>query len=70
MVGYPAGNASAYFLNRLTPPSYPATLRSILIYFGNQENGLTVQQSIHVLAGSNPSGNSNLDGIFLNHLSI
>ena len=32
-VGYPNGAATAYFVNRLTPPSYPATIKSVQIFF-------------------------------------
>ena len=32
--GFPSGDA--YFLNRMTPPAYPATLKAIRIYVGER----------------------------------
>jgi hypothetical protein len=50
--GFPDGTATAWFVNRLTPPSYPATLRSVQIAFLNQSNGLKVGDSITVVTAS------------------
>lgn len=62
-LGYSDGAANAYFVNRLTPPSYPATLREIQVYFGNRTTGLGANTPITLLFAGNPSGNSDIDGI-------
>src|SRR6185436_7844000 len=49
-----AGGANAWFVNRLTPPSYPATLRAVQIYFPSGE--LPLGTTIAVVVASNPSG--------------
>jgi uncharacterized protein (TIGR03437 family) len=54
-IGLP-GVANAVFVNRLTPPSYPATLTAIQIYFGNRSLGLQVSTPFTLVAGTNPSG--------------
>ena len=53
-VGFLTGNITAYFVNRLTPPSYPATLRGIQIFFPAGQ--LPVGTAINLVAGANPSG--------------
>ncbi|MBI1742309.1 hypothetical protein HYR54_04495 [Candidatus Acetothermia bacterium] len=62
-IGFPGGGSPGYFVNRLTPPSYPATLKKILILFPASKFSLPVNTPISLLAGTNPSGNSNIDGI-------
>ncbi|MBI3951818.1 MAG: PPC domain-containing protein, partial [Acidobacteria bacterium] len=69
VIGYPDGTSTAYFLNRLTPPSYPATLQNVQIFFGDRANGLPVNHPITVLVGTNPSGSSNIDGISFQRFS-
>ena len=65
-VGYPDGGENGvYFVNRLTPPSYPATLASVQIYFGNRTDGLTQGAAITVVAGASVSGSSTIDGVTL-----
>ncbi len=58
--GLPGGAALAYFVTRLTPPSYPATLKSVQIYFSTRADGLPVNTPISVIAASNPGGSSTL----------
>lgn len=57
-VGFP-GSPLAVFVNRLTPPSYPATLTAVEIYFGNRAAGLPVNTTIELVAATNPSGSAN-----------
>src|SRR5581483_8385201 len=57
-VGYPSGVNTAVFVNRLTPPSYPATLNTIQIYFGNRSNGLAANSPISLIVGTNSSGSA------------
>jgi len=52
--GFPAGGVTGYVVNRLTPTRYPATLRSVQIYF--PPNELPAGTSITVLTGVNASG--------------
>jgi hypothetical protein len=60
----PVGFTSAgtiYFINRLRPLSYPATLSQLQVYFASQCN-LTPGAAITVLVGSNPDGDEDIDG--------
>lgn len=57
-IGFPTGAETAVFVNRLTPASYPATLKSIDIYFGDRSNGLPKSTPITIVAATNPSGSS------------
>jgi hypothetical protein len=50
-VGYPNGAPQAFFVNILTPPSYPATLKSVQIYFGNRSDGLKSGTPIQIVTG-------------------
>ena len=63
IAGFPNGTATAYFVNRLTPPSYPATLRSVEIVFFNQPDGLQKGAALNILSGANPSGSINIDNL-------
>ena len=63
--GFPDGAATAYFVNRLTPPSYPATLRSVQIAFFNQPVCLPLGSTITVVSGANASGSANINFISL-----
>lgn len=60
IIGYPKGTAAAYFVNRLTPPSYPATIRSVQIYFSKRSDGLALNAPLTVVSATNPSGSSTL----------
>src|SRR4029077_9438377 len=42
--------------------SYPATIQSVQIFFGNRANGLPINTPITVLYGTNPAGTANLQG--------
>jgi len=53
-IGFPSGGTTAYFINRLTPPSYPATLRSVLVFFPDGE--LPQGTAVTILNAPNPSG--------------
>ncbi len=57
-----SGQTGAAFVNRLTPPSYPATLQNVQIYFGDRTNGLPINSAITILGGQNLSGSANLSG--------
>jgi hypothetical protein len=51
-VGYSAGASRVWFVNRLTPPSYPATLKAVQIYFGDRKDGLRAGAAINVVTAS------------------
>jgi hypothetical protein len=59
-VGIPLPTGQTWFINRLTPARYPATLKSVAIYFGNRSDGLKVNQAITVLSGSNPTSSASI----------
>jgi len=59
-VGYPSGVAAAYFVDRLTPPSYPATIKSVEVFFSTRSDGVTLNQPITILSMTDPSGTSAL----------
>jgi subtilisin family serine protease len=61
--GIVAGGSS-YRVNRLTPASYPATINAVAIYFPSGV-GVKVGDPLNVVAGSNPSGSSTINGIVL-----
>jgi hypothetical protein len=69
-LGFPDGADPAVFVNRLTPPSYPATLKNVQIYFGNRANGLKAGAPIVVVAATNPSGSSNFSVISAGVLNL
>ena len=53
---------NAYYVNRLTPTSYPSSLYQVSIYFGSLQN-LPPGTPMTVLIGTNPSGTVNIDNI-------
>lgn len=57
--GLPQGGSS-YRVNRLTPRSYPATLRDVAIYF-SLAGGVSVGDPLTVLVGKNADGDSSID---------
>lgn len=59
--GFGSGQTAAAFVNRLTPPGYPATLQSVQIYFGDR---LAANTPIKVLCGGNLSGSANFATTF------
>jgi uncharacterized protein (TIGR03437 family) len=64
-IGAAGGNVTAYFLNRLTPPDYPATLRSVSIFFGTESDKLPAGHVIQVRSGANPGGSPEIGGVQL-----
>ncbi len=59
-VGFPNGTPTAYFVNRLTPPSYPATIKSVQVFFSTRSDGLTLNTPLTVVSATNPSGSATL----------
>lgn len=51
-----------WIVNRLQPPSYPATLSQLQIYFAAGNSNLAPGSAITLLVGSNPDGDENVDG--------
>lgn len=51
-----------YVVNRLTPPSYPARLSAVAIFWRNETTGVHPGDSFDVLVGTNPSGSTNING--------
>src|SRR5581483_5516032 len=66
----PTGTSSGgttYRVNRLTPTAYPATLSAVSIFFpGN--GGVKVSDKFDLLVGTNPDGDTNIDGTPFNFL--
>jgi len=62
-VGQPAGVPAIYFVNRLTPSSYPAKLTKIQIYFGNAPDELPGGHPVTVMWASNPGGTQSINGL-------
>jgi hypothetical protein len=58
-IGYETGTTS-YFVNRLTPGSYPATISSLSIYFADFSN-LPPGASFALVVGTNPDGDGNIN---------
>ncbi|MEN3334181.1 MAG: hypothetical protein V7641_3546 [Blastocatellia bacterium] len=52
-----------YFVNRLTPSSYPATLTHVQVYnYGNDPGGPPLGTPLTILAGVNLDGDANING--------
>jgi hypothetical protein len=64
----PIGGGTIYGVNRLTPPSYPATLSQLNIFFDTGQ-GLSPGNPITLLIGANPSGSTNINGITFQQVS-
>jgi hypothetical protein len=62
MVGYPGWNGDAFWVNRLTPSQYPATLKKIQIYFP-AEGDIAPNTQISLVLGTHPSGTGTEDVI-------
>jgi len=60
-IGYPGGADTAYFVNRLTPPKYPAVLQSIRIFFANRTDALRAGTPVTAIARPNPGGTQQLE---------
>src|SRR5262249_8955628 len=56
-------STTAYYVNRLTPPAYPAVLKNVQIFFGNRPDGLTVNAPITVVASTDPEGQPAINGL-------
>ena len=54
----------AYYVNRLTPAAYPATLSQVSILWAGFQ-GFPQGTAINVVAGANPAGTANIDGTSL-----
>jgi len=65
ITGITGGAPAVYFVNRLTPPSYPATLKNVQIMFLNAANTLKPGDTIRILIGTNPSSSANLNNVRL-----
>ncbi|MDW8241346.1 MAG: CARDB domain-containing protein, partial [Acidobacteriota bacterium] len=52
---------TTYFVNRLRPPSYPATLSQIRIFWRSAQ-GISVNLPVTLLVGTNPDGDENING--------
>ncbi|GEM_PF-999898 len=64
-IGY--GGSNGYYVNRLTPTSYPATLSAVSIYFA--AGSVQVGDQITILAGANPSGADSINNVALRSVS-
>jgi hypothetical protein len=62
MAGYPDWNGDAFWVNRLTPPQYPAQLTRIRIYFP-AEGDIAPNTQISLVLGTHPSGTGTEDVI-------
>ena len=62
-IGYDEAVENAVFVNRLTPPSYPATIKNVQIYFGNRADGLRLNTPITVVSATNPSGSATISAL-------
>src|SRR5205085_8179363 len=54
--------SNGYYVNRLTPPSYPATLTQISVFWDSSQ-GFPPGTDINLVFASNPTGAANIDGI-------
>ena len=53
----------AYYMNRLTPPVYPATLKSVRIYFHDLSDGIPPDTGIAIFSAASPLGKATIDGL-------
>jgi carbon monoxide dehydrogenase subunit G len=56
-----APGTDVFFVNRLTPNRYPATLRAVRIYFHDQATGIEEGTGITIVSGANTTGGSNIN---------
>jgi hypothetical protein len=57
-------------VNRLTPPSYPATLKEVKIFFQPiQISGVPVGDSIQVMSATNPGGGDDVSSLVFNAMN-
>jgi hypothetical protein len=52
---------TSYYVNRLTPAAYPATLSQVSVYFADFQSP-PVGTPINILVGTNTDGDGNIDG--------
>lgn len=57
---YRFGSTNSWAVNRLTPESYPATLKEVAIHF-RSDSGLRVGDPVTVLVGANADGDDNIN---------
>jgi hypothetical protein len=62
-IGQPAGVPNIVFANRLTPPSYPAKITRIQVYFGSASDELPAGHPVTLLVAQNPGGAANISGL-------
>lgn len=58
----PSNGGTAYYLNRLTPSSYPATLTHVLAQFINT-SGVSAGSNLTILVSTNLGGGADIDSI-------
>ncbi|MBI1761047.1 MAG: VCBS repeat-containing protein [Acidobacteria bacterium] len=63
--GFEGGAGGTYFANRLTPATYPASLRSISLQLD-----VPAGTNITLLTGANPSGNANINDLPLQRTAV
>lgn len=63
-----AARYKSYHVNRITPPSYPATLSEVRIYHlpENWNAGFPVGKAINIISAANPSGSTNINNLRFN----
>ncbi|HMV85973.1 MAG TPA: BACON domain-containing carbohydrate-binding protein [Blastocatellia bacterium] len=66
-IGVAAG-VSFYYVNRLTPTKYPATLSAVAIYF-RSDAGVRVGDQLTVVSGGNSGGGESITGVALQQTS-
>ncbi|HNG34290.1 MAG TPA: putative Ig domain-containing protein, partial [Blastocatellia bacterium] len=55
------GGGPAYFVNRITPASYPATLSQVEVFFSNFF-GPQIGSPFQIIVATNPGGGTNING--------
>ncbi|MCP4407550.1 MAG: hypothetical protein GY807_07275 [Gammaproteobacteria bacterium] len=56
----PISGGTAFYINRLTPKAYPATLTQVLVQFTNSSN-VSTGSALNILVGTNQNGESDID---------
>ena len=54
-------HGATFYANRLTPPSYPATLTHVQIFWYGGSGGPAIGQQVTILAGTNADGDTNIN---------
>ena len=63
--GFTQGAPYGTFVNRLTPPGYPATLKSVRIEFYDGDGSMSQNTAVNILVGANPTGGTSIDTLRL-----